>query len=184
MTGTLILVVGPSGAGKDTLLEGAQAAFSGDPRIVFPRRVITRPADAGGENHVAATLDEFERSERDGAFALSWLAHGLAYGVPGVVCQDLRDGRHVVVNVSRSVIAEARDRFTSVTVIRIDAPPEVLARRLAQRGREDPEAVQRRLDRMVEAGDDPWVHVVMNDRTAEEGIARFTAVIREIAGVG
>ena len=97
MSGTLVLVVGPSGSGKDTLIGGAARDLAGDGAFVFPRRIITRPTEAGGEPHIAQTLPAFEEAEKAGAFALSWRAHGLAYGIPGAIRGDLRAGRHVVV---------------------------------------------------------------------------------------
>ena len=82
MTGILVGVVGPSGAGKDTLLDAARAALSADPAFVFLRRVITRPADSGGEAHEPATRGAFLAARDEGAFALTWEAHGLFYGIP------------------------------------------------------------------------------------------------------
>src|SRR5579863_6477078 len=125
----LVLVVGPSGAGKDTLLDAAKQALAGDPRFYFVRRVITRPADAGGEAHEAVTDEEFARRD----FALQWQAHGLRYGIPA---DALSDNRVAVANVSRTVIAEAVQRFAA-RVIEITASPAVLAARLGARGRED-----------------------------------------------
>jgi ribose 1,5-bisphosphokinase PhnN len=59
--GTLFLVVGASGVGKDNVIEGAKAALAGDDHFFFARRTITRSADAGGEDHCAVTADEFAR---------------------------------------------------------------------------------------------------------------------------
>jgi ribose 1,5-bisphosphokinase len=168
----LVLVVGPSGAGKDTLLDAARRTLAGDPRFRFVRRVITRPAEAGGEAHEAVTAAEF--AARD--FALAWEAHGLRYGISADIVVDLDAGRVVVANVSRGVIAEAVERF-SVRVIEITAPPQVLAARLARRGRESAADVAVRLARSVAVPD--WIpaETVMNDATVDAGVTRFLAAL-------
>lgn len=183
--GTLCLVVGPSGAGKDTLLNGARAALAGDPAWVFPRRAITRPAEAGGEDHAALSAAEFARCRAAGGFALHWRAHGLDYGIPATIEDDLAGGRHVVVNVSRGAIVDAAGRFAPVRVLLVTAPAAVLARRLAARGREDADDIARRLRRAGDGLPDgvPVVRVV-NDATPEEGIARFLAALAQAVGAG
>src|SRR6202040_1175469 len=103
----LVLVVGPSGAGKDTLLDAARQALADDPRFRCGRRVITRTAQAGGEAHESVPDAEF--ATRD--FALSWQAHGLRYGIPADIAADLQSGRVVVANISRGIITQAARRF-------------------------------------------------------------------------
>ncbi|MEA2738213.1 MAG: ribose 1,5-bisphosphokinase [Acetobacteraceae bacterium] len=168
----LVLVVGPSGAGKDTVLGMARQALAGDPRFRFVRRVITRPADAGGEDHEAVSEADFVRRR----FALKWQAHGLRYGIPLNVIDDLARGTVVVANVSRGIIAEAADRYP-VRVIEVTAPPEVLAQRLAGRGREAADDVAKRLARDVAIPVGVMVDTVVNDTTPAEAADRFLAAL-------
>jgi ribose 1,5-bisphosphokinase len=168
----LILVVGPSGAGKDTVLGVARRELIGDRRFRFVRRAITRPGDAGGEDHEA--LSEAEFACRD--FALRWQAHGLHYGIPFDVIGDLARGIVVVANVSRTIIAEAANRFP-VQVIEVTAPPHILARRLAERGREAADDVNKRLARDVLLPHHIPVLKVTNDGTPREAADRFVAAL-------
>jgi len=180
MAGVLLLVVGPSGAGKDTLLAGARAALEGR-GFVFPRRMITRRADAGGEDHIAATADDMARRAARGEFALTWSAHGYSYGIPEAMSDDLAAGRHVVVNVSRSMIDVARHNFAHVGVVLVSAPQGRLRERLGARGREDAVSLDRRLARAAAyevAGDD--VIEVINDGTVAEGVARLVAALEAL----
>jgi phosphonate metabolism protein PhnN/1,5-bisphosphokinase (PRPP-forming) len=177
--GVLVLVVGPSGVGKDTLLDGARAALSEDTAVVFPRRQITRPAEAGGEDHIPIDEAGFAARQAAGGYALAWGAHGLNYGVPADIDADLAAGRTVVVNVSRGVLDAARRRYGAVRIVSITADPKLLAQRLRERGREDEADIARRLaraDAVPVAGDD--VLVVRNDGTPQEGVARLVAAIR------
>ncbi|MGD9861859.1 MAG: phosphonate metabolism protein/1,5-bisphosphokinase (PRPP-forming) PhnN [Pseudodonghicola sp.] len=140
----VIAVVGPSGVGKDSVM---QALAARDPGFRIQRRVITRPEDAGGEDFTGVTPEVFARMQAAGDFALSWQAHGLSYGIPAEV-HDLRAGAHgVLVNLSRAVLGAAQERFGDLIVLALTAAPEVLADRLAARGREDAADRARRLDR-------------------------------------
>jgi ribose 1,5-bisphosphokinase len=147
--GRLILVVGPSGAGKDTLLQFARARLHHRTDILFPRRVITRPPDRAPnptEAFESVSPAEFERRRAAGEFALHWHAHTLHYAIPAIITADLAAGRTVVVNTSRSVVAEARSRFPTTTVL-IDAPAATRASRLAARNRETTTDQSNRLTR-------------------------------------
>ena len=107
--GRFIVVVGPSGAGKDTLIGLARAACADDGNVVFPRRLVTREASAFEDNE-QISLDAFRQARTRGDFAVHWEAHGHCYALPRTVDDDIRAGRTVVANVSRTVVDAIRDR--------------------------------------------------------------------------
>jgi ribose 1,5-bisphosphokinase len=146
----MLAVVGPSGVGKDSLIDFARRHFANRGGIRFVRRVITRPEGSTGEDHHAATAQTFAELERSGAFAVSWQAHGLGYGIPADVHDDLAAGRIVVANGSRSALDAFRQAFPELVVIHITARPEILAQRLASRGRETASDIEARLARSTE----------------------------------
>ena len=174
MSGHLFAVVGPSGAGKDTLMAEARRARSD---IVLARRVITRPAEAGGEPFEGVTPEDFARRQAAGAFVLSWQAHGLSYGVPASIEDDLAQGRDVLVNLSRGVLPAALSRFPDLTILNISAPPEVLAARLQARGRETGADMARRLARSAPLPE--GAHTVTIDNSGALGDA-VAAMLRAL----
>jgi ribose 1,5-bisphosphokinase len=147
--GRLILVVGPSGAGKDTLLGRARAAFADDGNIVFQRRVVTREASSFEDNEQMSP-ETFRQARMRGDFAVDWEAHGHCYGLPRTIDDDIGAGRTVVANVSRAVVDGMRRAYADVTVISVTAPPEVLAERLAARARGSDGKLADRLGRAVD----------------------------------
>ena len=176
---TLFLVVGPSGAGKDSLIDGARAALAGNQNFIFPKRTITRPLDAGGEVHRAVSENTFAREAAAGEFALSWQAHGLNYGVPSSIASNLAQGRSVIVNVSRGVLNTARQQFGSVRVLSVRASEQTLAARLTNRGRESSVDIENRIRRAASysvSGAD--VIEIFNDGALEEAVEQFTAALQ------
>lgn len=142
--GRLIGVVGPSGVGKDSLMD---ALCARRPDLHRVRRVITRSAVAGGEDHETISPALFAARAAGGDFALYWQAHGLSYGVPATVDEIVALGRDALVNLSRGVLAKAMLRYDTLHVLHVTARPEVLAGRLAARGRESRAEIARRLSR-------------------------------------
>jgi ribose 1,5-bisphosphokinase len=173
--GRLILVVGPSGAGKDTLLGFAKAACVEDAEIVFPRRVVTREASSS-EDNIALAADEFRQALARGDFAMHWEAHGHSYGLPRAIDDDIRAGRSVVVNVSRTVIEAARRAYANVVVVAITAPPQVLAARIQMRARSSDGHSEQRLSRAVDAAA-PDV-TILNVGRPEDHARRLVRAIR------
>lgn len=176
MPGRVFAVVGPSGAGKDTLIAAARVARR-DLHVV--RRVITRPEEAGGEPYEGVTPEEFARRAGAGEFALSWQAHGLSYGIPVSAMDAISEGRDVIFNGSRAMLAEAWEVFPNLTVILVTAPINVLAERLARRGRETPNEIAARLTRQLyEVPPGIPVRVVENGGSLDVAVAAFLAALQ------
>lgn len=164
----LVAVVGPSGAGKDLLMAMACAARSD---IRAARRVITRPAQAGGEDFEGVTEADFARRAAEGEFALHWRAHGLGYGIPA---RELAGSGTVLFNASRAVLPQAAAAFPGLTVLLVTAPPHVLAERLAARGRESASDQAGRLQRACFALPEGLAYrQVVNDSSPDIGLVRF-----------
>lgn len=183
--GALILVVGPSGVGKDTLVDGAKATVAPSQRFFFPARTITRPSDAGGEDHIATTEAEFQARESSGDFLLSWRTHGLCYGISKDTTDAARrHGQAVVANVSRGVLDCARNRLQPVRIISVTASADAIRARLQARGREDAADIEARIARAsaydVSGGD---VISVLNDGSPEDGIARMVEALETASSV-
>lgn len=168
--GQLIAVVGPSGVGKDSVIDGIVAAVPGMQRV---KRVITRAPELGGEDFDPATPECFERGVEAGRFCIHWRAHGLRYGIPVSALESAQNGAQIVGNLSRGQLGHAHAVFPRLNVLLITASPQVLADRLAARGRETEADVARRLARVV----DPLpshldVTEISNDGRLEDTIAQ------------
>ena len=175
--GRLILVVGPSGAGKDTLLGLARTCCADDHNIVFQRRVVTREASAFEDNQ-QISREDFARALKQGAYAMHWEAHGHCYGVPKAIDDEIRAGRTVIVNVSRTVIPAMRTAYADVVVVSITAPPQVLAERLAMRARGSDGRLEQRLGRTVDDAAAAPDITISNVSSAEYHARQFVRVIR------
>ncbi|TBX97334.1 phosphonate metabolism protein/1,5-bisphosphokinase (PRPP-forming) PhnN [Rhizobium laguerreae] len=182
--GRLVLIVGPSGVGKDTLIEYARQALAGDANIRFVQRAITRPPSIG-EDHTPMDEDRFERAAGQGAFALHWAAHDMRYGLPVIIDQWLAEGNVVIANGSRAMLGEARRRYPAVEIVSITAAPEVLAQRLAGRGRETDEERRDRMARYAAVstnlGD---VTIIDNSGEPEAAAARLIGMIKQLPSNG
>lgn len=176
MPGRVFAVVGPSGAGKDTLIDAARRAR---PDLHVVRRVITRAEEAGGEPFEGVTEEEFLRRKAEGGFILDWEAHGLRYGLPASMERATAEGRDVVFNGSRAMLGAAWEVFTTLTVIHVTASIPVLAQRLATRGRESRDEIAQRLTRAsYEIPYGIGVRVVENDASLDQAVRAFLTALQ------
>jgi ribose 1,5-bisphosphokinase len=182
-SGMIVLVVGPSGAGKDTILHYAATKLAQDRRFVFPRRVITRLVEDATEHHEGMTVEAFQEALRQGRFALHWEAHGFHYGIPSSIEDDLAAGRTIAINVSRSILAQAVRRYPNYLIANVAAPAAALLERLARRGREPSSEIAARVTRNA----DPFpegakIVTIVNDRSPAKAGENFIRVLKEAWG--
>lgn len=171
MKARLFYVIGPSGAGKDSLLDYARRALSEDPGFCFAHRYITRPADAGGENHIALSQAEFQARQQARLFAMHWCSHELSYGIGIEINQWLAKGLHVVVNGSRHYLERAQVDYPELIPVWIDVEPEILRQRLRARGRETEAQIDDRLarNRLLQLPHHAGIRINNNTRLEQAG---------------
>lgn len=174
--GRLIYLIGPSGAGKDTVLRWVAEHPPRTGRLHVARRTITR-ADDPTEAHEAVTAEQFDALSRSGTFALEWDANGLRYGIRREQLAPLADGQDVIVNGSRGHLEQARHAFPGLFAVQVTTPPEVLRLRLLARGRETPAAVEARLARNAQLPPLAVDAEVVNDATPEQAGRRLLAAL-------
>ena len=137
----LIAVVGPSGAGKDSLISAWLATLEPPWRPHRARRTITRDAaveasGAAAEHHEPMARTAFLQALQADAFALHWAAHGLLYGVRHAELAPLAHGRWVVFSGSRAHLPQLQAQAPGLRVVMVTAAPATRAARLHARGRE------------------------------------------------
>lgn len=180
MSGSLIYMIGPSGVGKDTLIEIAKVRFAGFGGIKFARRFITRPLGAGGEDFTSISRPAFDYLDAKGAFLFSWLSHGLAYGVDRQAERYLQDGFMVIVNGSRAYLPKAMELYPSLKPLLITAGNEALATRLKKRGRE---SIEEQAERLHQPDYDyKWIknlHTIDNSGELSHAADRFCSFLNE-----
>ncbi len=174
--GRMVLVVGPSGAGKDTLMSALKARLADRDDVHFARRAITRITDGDAEDHASITWTEFNQLCETGNVALAWQAHELGYVIPKLYDERIAEGHTVIANGSRRVLAEASKKYSNVAALLITAPVDVLAERLSARGRETKGEIEKRLNRAnLDVGDFKPVIRIENTGTVDAGVDAMIA---------
>lgn len=181
MSRFLVYVVGPSGAGKDSVLGWARHHLAATPAVHWAKRTITRAVRPGDEVHEAVDEAQFLALQEQGAFALNWQANGLHYGIRHAETAPLERGHWVLVNGSRGSLETSRSRFPGLTVVHICASPDTLRQRLLARGREGPEMVEARILR-TQSMPPLQAFEVVNDGALEDAARLLLSHLQSLPG--
>lgn len=181
MSRGLVYVVGPSGAGKDSVLGWVRHHLRSTPSIHWARRTITRAALPGDEVHEAVDEGQFHTLRERGAFALNWQANGLHYGVRHSELGPLDHGAWVFVNGSRGHLDATRSRFPGLTVVHVSASPDTLRQRLLARARETPADIEARIQR-TRSLPPTQAFEILNDGTLDDAGRRFLDHLQTLPG--
>ncbi|MDR3474215.1 MAG: phosphonate metabolism protein/1,5-bisphosphokinase (PRPP-forming) PhnN [Devosia sp.] len=180
--GAFVAVAGPSGVGKDTIINYARQRLAGQRQFVFVRRVITRTADAASEDHDTLSPEDFRTALDLGTFGLVWQAHGLSYALPRSVDADIAAGRVVVANISRQIIDDLKARYENFVLVVVSAHRDVIAQRLKARGRETDAEIVARLERIAVEDTVRYEAVRLeNSGPREQAGERFVSILEGVA---
>ena len=178
--GRLIYLMGPSGSGKDSVIDQARPALKAL-GVTVARRVITRSAEAVGEEAHSVSPHEFAALHDQGAFALDWLANGLRYGIPAEIDTWLSQGRWVLINGSRGHLQAAREKYPDLLPILLTVSTDVLRLRLKGRGRESEDEIEQRLARNAQLPDELGkdVRYLDNSTTLQDAAQRLLTLLHD-----
>ena len=169
--GTLFIVSGPSGSGKDTLLAGL---FARHPEVALSISSVTRamrPGEEEGQKYHFISREEFRRGLDEGAFLEHNEYMGNYYGTPKEpVDACLAAGRDMILEIDVNGARSVRKLMPQAVSVFIMPPSfSVLRQRLSGRGTESAEVVAGRLKAAVaeiaEAG--AYDYIVVNDDLTE-----------------
>jgi len=180
--GMLILVVGNSGSGKDSIMRGVIERYPSDLKSLYlTQRYITRPY-SDTEDYIAIKPEDFKKLSLQGEFVLEWHIYGLDYGIPIEIDGWLEKGHPVLVNVSRTIIKKARRMYQNLLVVFIDVPFEITLKRVKERARESGVRLEERIQRARRNQDLPDADfIVDNSGDLEDAINLFLKYLISIS---
>lgn len=169
----IVLIVGPSGVGKDSLLKFAKNSLENE--VNFVNRYITRRPDLNESNFYVDDY-AFEILKHNSFFISSWYAHNNFYGIAK---SSIKSGLNII-SISRAKIKDFENFSNSVFTINISVPKEILKERLENRGRETSLEIEKRLKRSYEKIDANNLMEFDNTKPLDQSAKEFISLLRSL----
>jgi guanylate kinase len=184
--GRLIVVSGPSGAGKDTLIRGALEAIPELALIASATTRKPREREVEGKDHVFLSREEFERWIEEDRF-LEWAEYsGNLYGTPKQSVEELlQKGRSVILRIELQGARQIKERRPDAVMVFVRAPSlEETRRRLESRATETSESVESRMSTAIKeiAARDEFDYEVVNGEWEQARKEMIETLERIVAG--
>ncbi|MBL8064337.1 MAG: guanylate kinase [Chthonomonadaceae bacterium] len=171
MNGRVLIVSGPSGVGKDTVIEAWQAANPLVRRVVAYTTREPRPGETAGEDYIFVTDSEFEDLVNSNGFLEHKSVHGARYGTPKATVERLlSEGKIAVLKIDVQGALEVMSLDSEIQSVFLLPPSQAdLENRLRSRGTESDEKI---LERLANAQEEMalahcYDHPIVNDSVAE-----------------
>lgn len=165
----IVLIVGPSGVGKDTILRSIKGKID----VNFVKRYITRVPSKDEDNYFVDN-DAFAVLKRANFFVSTWEAHGNSYGIPK---NQIKNGLNII-SISRGSIKDFEKIYEKVFTVEITLPKDMLYERLKKRARENDKEIYKRLERSYDKIEAKNLTVFSNDKDIESSTKDFIKVLK------
>jgi guanylate kinase len=181
MSGRLVILSGPSGVGKDSVLDRWKTA---DPRVVRVVAYCTRAPRSGevdGVDYHFVTREQFMAKAEAGDFLEYKEVHGNLYATPLKDMEALlADGRIAVLKIDvQGALSVMEKRDDAISIFLLAPSAEELERRIRKRGTDDEATIQKRLKNARDeiALSDRYQHRVVND-DLDRAVAEIMEIVR------
>jgi len=171
----IILIVGPSGVGKDTLINYLKKELDNNDDYNFINRYITRIPDENEKNYYLGE-EAFRILNDQGFFVSSWYAHKNCYGIAK---NDILEGINII-SISRKHISDFEENYEHVTTVHVTLPKLMLLERLRLRKRESEAQIMQRIKRSYEKIESKNLIEFENVKKIDKSAKAFLQIIKSI----
>lgn len=181
-TPRVFIISGPSGVGKDTVLEQLRLAYPDAQYVVTATSRAMRPGELEGVHYHFIERESFEQQIEDGDFLEHAIVYGNLYGVPKrPIVDGLTSGKHVIIKVDVQGAETLRRRISNtISIFLAPESMEALLERLRARKTDKTDALRRRFTTASDELDkaDEFDYVVFNEADQlDKAVAQITHII-------